>query len=473
MVIEKDMWSKDHFTHGPCVAKLCTLRMLALLVFLAALLLRMVYLVSHWSLLPDWHVDAIGYHQLAVNVIERGTFSLNTESPFQPDSIRTPAYPIVIALVYCSVGIMPRAVLIAQSILDAITALIVVGIGVNLKLPKHIAIVVGSLYAFYPTAWRYSAEFYVEVVLAFTIALLFWMLSRQGTSRASISAVGLGVVCGIGILIKPSLTLLPIILGGVLSVKRRFPHVLAFGAALGVVLVPWVIRNMIVFDRPMVSTTFENNLARVSAPATLAELEGEDVKPWSPRWEALFLQVVETAAHENPSLFAIPSSEMTPRQLDQLAVELAKVSREIVISHPKAFLIAHVKGVARGLLPQEYRSWFEKLSGQSWESIMPNGMASFIRDRGWRSVPLLALLLFVVFFTLYAVVYITMVIGLWRLSHHDQALAWAIGLFVVYMVILPGPIAYERFRVPIMPLAFASAGCAIGSKKPGLGGISS
>ena len=436
----------------------------ALIIFLVALSLRLIYLASRWSLLPDWNVDAIGYHQLAVNLIQRGIFSLNTESPFQPDSIRTPAYPLFIALIYLAIGIAPRAVVVAQSILDAITALMAMGIVVNLKQPKYAALVVGLLYAFYPEAWRYSAELYAEVVFAFGLTLIFLMVSRLPNMPGAWGGALLGGACGLGLLIKPTPLLLPVILGMVLLVKRRFRQTAMAVAAFGVILAPWVIRNLSVFDRPMLSTAFENNLARVSAPATLAESRGQTVAPWTPSWEALFLEVVEAATRKDPGLFSMPVNAMTPQQTDRAALELADAARGIIAAHPAAFVTSQIKGAVHGLMPQEHRFWFEQLGGQKWDSAMPGGMTNRIRDSGWGAVPPLAPLLSVSYAAFYIIGGAAMAIGWWRLSRTDGVTAAAMGLFIVYMLVLPGPIAYERFRIPIMPLAFVLMGCALVSR---------
>lgn len=437
----------------------------AVAIFLVALLLRIIYLASRWPILPDWNVDAIGYHQLAVNLNERGVFSLNSEPPFQPDAIRTPAYPLLIALIYRFLGVMPHAVLIVQSILDALTALLVMGIALNLKQPNRVAVVAGTMYAFYPAAWHYCAEFYVEIFLAFAIALIFWGVSILQKAEvpnkfSSYIVFGLGVASGLALLIKPTAILLPIILGMVLLIKRKFRYTLSFMLALGIMLAPWIIRNLLVFGRPILSTAFENNLARVSAPATLAEARGENVAPWTLRWEALFLEVVEIAARNNPALFATQINDMTPRQIDRVQIELAKASRAIIIAHPIAFITSHAKGTLRGLLPrEEYRFWFQRLSGQTWESAMPSGMVNLVRNGGWRVVPPLALILFVIFLMIYALGFVTVLAGIWHLSRYDKTVAVTMAAVIAYMIILPGPIAYERFQVPVMPLVFVLMGC--------------
>ena len=62
---------------------------------------------------------------------------------------------------------------------------------------------------------------------------------------------------------------------------------LAIGLSLGLiaVLAPWLLRNQMTFGGFFLSHTYDDNLARVSAVATLAEVSHENVQPWSPRWE--------------------------------------------------------------------------------------------------------------------------------------------------------------------------------------------
>ncbi|MCL5998251.1 MAG: glycosyltransferase family 39 protein [Chloroflexi bacterium] len=432
----------------------------ALVVFMVALLLRLGYLAWRWPLLPDWNVDATGYHQLAVNLVQRGIFSLNTEPPFHPDAIRTPGYPLFIAAVYVLTGISPRAVLVVQAVLDAVTALLVMGISRNLGLPKGIAAVTGLLYALSPLAWRYSAELYVESILAFAVAVMFWLLSRPSMRPGWAGILGLGVACGVTLLVKPNMVLLPVILAIALLIRSGLRQTLLFVLATGLVLMPWVIRNALVFGRPMLSTVFENNLARVSAPATLAEASGEEVAPWTPRWEALFFEVVDRATRTNPQLFATPVDAMDPRESDQATLALADTAREIIANHPAAFVASHVKGVLHGLLPGEYRFWFGQFSGQTWESAMPAGIAGAIRARGWQAVPLLALILFVASVAVTVASGVAMSVGWWRLVRRHVIIASAMGAFILYVLLLPGPIAYERFQVPAVPLVAVLIGCA-------------
>jgi hypothetical protein len=91
---------------------------------------------------------------------------------------------------------------------------------------------------------------------------------------------------------------------------------------------------------------------------------------------------------------------------------------------------------------------------------MPGGIAAAVREDGWPRVPWLAAILFVAFTALYAIGYALAVVGLWRLSRTDRAAALALGLSIAYMVVLPGPISYVRFILPVVPLGCVLIGCA-------------
>jgi hypothetical protein len=431
----------------------------SLLIFLIALGLRLAYVASRWNILPDWNTDAAGYQQLAVNLLQRGVFSLNALAPFQPDSIRTPAYPVFISIVYLLVGITPRAVLVVQALLDSVTALIVMSIARNLtadgkrpgtNLPAFAA---GVVYAIDPTAWRYCAELYTETALALVIALAFWLLSHKTRYQAP----GLGLACGLTILIKPNaIVLAPILIIGLImvtgnqngaapcvtrSIRLSVGPCIAFAGALALVLAPWVIRNISIFGRPLISTAFEDNLARVSGPATLAAVSGETVAPWSPRWEQLYNEIVQQAADKDPALFAIPRSQMTARQADQAQREIANRTGEIISGHPLQFVQSQLAGALHGWLPQDHQFWYTYVTGETWNNFAPAGIAELLRNGGWRTAPHLALALSIAFPLIYLAGFILSVRGIWHVWRTHSVIALTMLLCVMALTVVPGPIA--------------------------------
>jgi 4-amino-4-deoxy-L-arabinose transferase-like glycosyltransferase len=438
-------------------------RRLYWLLFFTALALRLGFLALRWDALPHWNIDALGYHQLAVNLVTLGRFSLNTEPPFLPDSIRTPGYPLFLAAVY-ALGGSPRTALLIQATLDALTTLLVADMTRRLTASRAAALLAGLLYAFLPLAWRYAAELYVEGFLTFWLALAFWLalrVSRDEVGHPLVGGLVLGLVAGISVLVKPNVLPLPLLLGGVLVARKRFRPAAVFAAVVLVVLAPWVIRNVQVFGRPMLSAAFSENLARVSGPATLAQAGGESVTPWTPQWEAWYYQLVSEAAQTHPELFATPPQALTPAQALARQSAVSDAALEVIRAHPLAFLRSHLVGAVKGWLPQEQRFWYGWATGNDWERTFPDGILHRLRTAGLAGTPPLALGLFLLFLVWSAVRVGTAAIGLLWLFPRERAFVLAAALFILYATLLPGPIAYDRFHMPIMPLlhVFMAAGC--------------
>lgn len=440
--------------------------------FTLALLCRLLYIAALWHVLPIWNVDALGYHNIAVNILRRGIFSLDAVAPFQPDAVRTPGYPTFIALVYAAWGVAPRAVIVAQAVVDSITALLVMGIAFKLlgggPRSTRAAWLAGAVYAIYPTAWHYSLEMYVEVLLAFALTLFFFIALRPSRWQA----LWLGAACALNLLIKPNVVALPV-LGVVilwsqtaqsprqLNEKQAFSKALRamalFMCAVMALLLPWVIRNARVFGRPMLSTVFEFNLAYVSAPFTLAEARGQTIGVWSAEFATLYGEVYEQATKRDPALFAIPVRQMTPNQMDRHQRVLAEVASEIIRAYPAAFVASQLSQVARTWLPYDHQLWFTHLTSKNWDEVAPEPFMATLMSG--QTVSRLAAMLFFAFHGLYALGLIATFIGAWRLLRASTAptrvVVLAMAAMIAYMTALPGPIGYERFRVPVMPLVCA------------------
>jgi len=80
---------------------------------LVAVLLRGAYLVHTPRGMQFAHVNAQGYHWLAVNLLERGVFSMNTEPPYRADNVRAPLYPLFVAGWYAIDGPLPELIVLA------------------------------------------------------------------------------------------------------------------------------------------------------------------------------------------------------------------------------------------------------------------------------------------------------------------------------------------------------------------------
>jgi len=424
-------------------------------------------------------VDAKGYQILATNLLQRGAFSLQTDPPYRPDGIRTPLYPAFLALILSASRDAGHAVPLAQALLDTATAALVYGLVCRLAGPRR-GILAALLYALNPISFLFIGEGLTEILLAFLLALTFYIfvigLEAKQNRKAPLAVSGLlSAAC---ILCKPNVMLLPLILALGLIVHARPPSwrvAREAGLLLGVALLglsPWLVRNRLASGQWFLSLAFEDNLAHVSAVATIAEDQGEEVSPWTPRWQEIYLTqiAIPTGRQNGWTGEALTAGEAAHRQR-----QLAATARKIIGEHPSAFLASHLKGVLRSFVPSAHRHWYAYLMHQPWPASQALravlAEASGMIGRGdwagglglvaqwWGQHPALVRWLWTASIALYIPSYGLIAAGLWALRVRPGVLA-SLGLMLLYLALIPGPIAHLRFWVPGLPLAVAAMGCA-------------
>ena len=438
-------------------------------------------------------VDAQGYHALALNLLDGRGFSLNLAPPYVPDAIRTPLYPAFVALVYALTGRVASHVALAQALLDAVTALVVVEVVRRITGGGWWAWAAGVLYALNPTAWRFGNQLLTEIVLAAVLAWLFLAFVAYANSRGRPWLAAAGALSAAAPLVKPNMLLLPLLVALAVAwlprVGRAVPRqrrLAAWGPAAvvlvvaGLLVFPWLLRNRVVFGRWLFSHTFEDNLARVSAVATLAHVQGERVAPWTPRWEALYSGLLlEANARYGDDFTGVP---LTAAQADRTQQQLAAVASSVILAHPNDFALAHLGGFVRSWVPEEHRFWYGWLTGRSWDSLDTQegvfGPAlGRLRAGGlgaalgylWQvrvaALPPLALALWLGWLLAYAASALLLVRATWRWRQCPALLLLCWGT-VLYATFLPGPIADIRFRVPVAPMLIVLMALGVAPRPP-------
>jgi 4-amino-4-deoxy-L-arabinose transferase-like glycosyltransferase len=448
-----------------------TQRLVVVALVLLATGLRAGYLVGAPKGRHFDHVDAQGYHWLAVNLLERGVFSMNTAPPFHPDNVRAPLYPLFLAAWYAIAGPAPGFVVLIHVLLDALTVAVLYRLG-RLLAGRRVGGGAAFLYAVNPSSWRFCNELLTEILFGLLLTTAVWMLVRYIKTGRNRDAVRCGVAFGLAILCKPNVQFLPLVLLALLVdalARGRKTWWQGVGIVLGVVLamlLPWVVRNRVVFGEWFYTRTFDDNLAHVSAVSTLAEVRGERVAPWSERWEELYGEIIVTAALRY-GWEDVDDAELSARERDQRLQNLASVGREIVLDHPLEFALSHTRAWLHSFIPQEHRFWYGYLTGVPWETLpvegdalgralraardgtLGDGLRLLLEERVL-ALPPLALALWLGWALAYAVAAVLFAIGVLRLR------PWIVAFFIVatvfYVTFVPGQITQIRFRLPVMPL---------------------
>jgi len=292
-------------------------------------------------------------------------------------------------------------------------------------------------------------------------------------------------IWGLILLIKPNGQYLVLAVGVLVTVRlyvvrrslqgRWLCTAGAFWAVLMLVLLPWLVRNRLLLGRWTLSTAFDENVARVSAVATQAALQSIEVKPWSETWEYLYRTLELQAV---PELAGVPAKELAPCAL-QMAWQrrIADAALTLVAANAGPYLRVHLQGVLRSLLDPGHRFWYRVITGQDWVStgVVPDiwqRMAWSLKQwavgdalealwlaRVWRIPPLAGVLWWGLVAGRVAVGQLA-VRSVWRLRSaariaRDPWAALLLAGTVGYHILLPGPIAYDRFYAPVVPVVVA------------------
>lgn len=450
---------------------------------LLTLLIRMGWM-AHFPADAIAPVDAEGFHLLAVNVMDGRGFAIGWEPPFCPTAVRTPLYPLFIAGTYTFLGRTPQAVVLVQALLEALTTALVIALaralvghggGVRGRLP----LLAGLLYALNGSTQRFTGTLLSEALLLPILAAVVTVTVRLLTRPRLRLAAGAGGLWALALLTKPNGQFLVLAVGLIVTLRllhrvhapvagtRRWAMSFLFWGVLAAGILPWVLRNRLVLDRWLFSTAFEENLARVSAVATRAALAGVTAEPWSETWEHLYRQMV-VEVDPAAGVIAEPVRDVACATLDRYHREVAVAAGTLVRRHPGTCLMAHLNGVVQSLLDPGHRLWYHVLTRAEWQET---GVVADIGDRvGWalargavgdaleafwqervvRIPPRAAAIWWGLALGRLGAVWLTWR-GLLRLRSMPFVALLLLAV-VAYHIVLPGPIAHDRFYVPAIPV---------------------
>ncbi len=175
-----------------------------------------------------------------------------------PTAYRPVGYPAFVAAVYAAVGRSPRAVRVAQSILDAGTALLLF-VALRRR-SRRAALAAAGLWAIFPPAIAYATLLYSETLFCFLLALAAaWLLDEP--DRTVAWRLSLGALLGLLVLVKTTALLLVLFLPWfALRGGKRWRRAAVIAAGVLLVVVPWIVRNAVVVGSPQLATSSAANL---------------------------------------------------------------------------------------------------------------------------------------------------------------------------------------------------------------------
>jgi 4-amino-4-deoxy-L-arabinose transferase-like glycosyltransferase len=338
------------------------------------------------------------------------------------------------------------------------------------------------LYAINPISFLFIGQALTEIVSAFLITCTFlvFTIALTADQRRLLLLGATGLVSALCILCKPNVIWLPLVLAFSLICqhqrlsRRAFNEASILLAAALVVLLPWLVRNRLVYGGWFLSLAFDDNLAHVSAVATFFEAQNEEVAPWTQRWEEVYTSQI-VAPTSNAYGWTERASLSERHEAVRQQREMATTARDLIRQYPSAFLVSHLKGVMRSFVPSVHRYWYAYVRKKPWpekealrtileEAWSRTGNGQWhtglqLVGAWWSRHPPLAQGLWLASAIVQTLGYVLVTVGMWRLRNRPGALVGA-ALILLCLALLPGPIAYIRFWVPGVPLAVTLIGVA-------------
>ena len=208
--------------------------------------------------------DAPFYIELAWNWLKNGVYGFPVNGQLTPVDMRVPGYPAFLAAIFAFAGKSPRAVMLAQAVLDVVGCFLIALIAERLAPAesRRRAFIAGLwLAVLCPFTANYPAVVLTETLVTFLTAIAILVLletdlgRRAANGAAKYVANGFftnpwvlaGIVVGFGTLVRPETPLLLISAGLVLCARwwrpQDWPKLARAGIFLGLgmllPLVPW------------------------------------------------------------------------------------------------------------------------------------------------------------------------------------------------------------------------------------------
>ena len=411
--------------------------------------------------------DSDSYLHSAQALLSAHRFSISPARPSEPQIVRTPGYPALIAAVYAIAGERPWLLAVVASLLAAGTGAIVYRLAAAMSGPTAGTAAV-LLYCLEPSTFHYGTLVMTEVPFSFCLALALWFLYRAVENGRGLPAVGCGALLGIATMVRPILiyailplavTLAAVLLRARLGLRRASLSALACASAALLFIAPWQLRNWKATGDASISQIKNVNLYFFDAATVVAGLRHESVRTTQERF----------GLHEFASRFGFvdePRPNDAGPPLIVLAHSYRDRARSILLQHPVRAVLDRAGSLWQLLWVPNTISW-------AYQYRMFHAYGEFtdlwVYPRPYRAMvylfhsdPWLALMS-ILFLLPVAAIYVLAWKGLRRPGGGFRILLLVLLAYLLAASTVPG-YPDDRLRVPLFPILCVFAGIGFASR---------
>jgi len=435
------------------------------IIFAAALLVRFLN-VADIARQPELALtdDATLYWHGARDWIESGGFNRatgesNGVSTFTPEHERVAGYFLFLVPFFALFDGNPIPVLIAQSLLDALSCLLIAGIG--FRISRETGLLAGFLAALWPNMIIHSGLVLTETLFLFLTVLLV-ICALRFADRLKLADAGLtGLLCGSTIIVRPAMQFFPLALvlaAAILPFLHRKDWRIALLAPFLVVvgvaapITPHLVRNLDVLGE--MRLTSQTGVHLLYWVASQVDQIGTDASfdELAARYQA---ELEARFAARNQSFVAAPAFAQD-REMQALALEILADQPVTAIAQ------AWMQGIVINLMAPAILG-DPRIRALKTESFMGStGGDIFSRARHVVASAPPAYLAAVALGGVGSVLTLVLAVaGLIVMLRRDVALACLSAALVGYFLLLTGPVAAPKYRIPFEPVLILACAAAL------------
>jgi hypothetical protein len=214
-----------------------------------------------WYQSPDWSTmwsDQDGYRRLGQVLAATGKFTRFPDAPtFVPEVLRTPLYPLFVAVLYRLFGVHQLPVALAQTVVFVLICVAVYATARRVA-PEPVAVAAAVVTALFPPIPYFGALVMTEVLTTLLFTLSMWLALSALADRGLPRFAWLGVLIALTTLCRPVFVLFPFALAAVGLVvfpllgirdRPRFSQWAVMIAAFALTMAPWFTYNYVTLGR--------------------------------------------------------------------------------------------------------------------------------------------------------------------------------------------------------------------------------
>ena len=420
-------------------------------VFVLALLVRLIniaLLKGNNSFFAE--ADLFLYWQLGAGLANPATFW----STLLSETERMPLVPLLLAGVQSTLGNVPRAVAVIQAVIDAGTCTLIAALGALVS--PLVGLVAGILAALSITLIVFSTQVLTDAVFVFFFTLMLLAGAHFLLRPSSGLALLAGLAGGLALATRPAIALLlaaavPLVFVIAMVRRRRVVPALAaamlFAVGAAAPVAPVLLRNVTQYGTINLTSQTGQHLAFWIVPLVTQRADGTPYQTSVDRMQALYQQRLAERGLR---------AETNPFRLAAIRTEVAReeMARLPLAAYAKAWLEGMAVNLGAPALLADPRvralpkpSFYNTSGTTLWE----RARAYVFDDPGRYQVLLIAGLIGMLpFLALEAIGFVMLA----------RMLPWAAllaGGVLAYFLLLNGPVATAKYRLPMEPVLIVLA----------------